>query len=97
MDEFKGDYLESLKWLTDDELVILDDVGSTGLRDWREEILFEFIDSRYNSMQPTIITSNFSMKEFKSLYQGRIYDRLSASENTIIEIHDSPSLRGQGL
>lgn len=97
MDAFKGDYLDALEWLIDDQLLILDDVGSTGLREWREEVLFDLIDARYNSMLPTVITSNFTQAEFKKLYHPRVCDRLFASENTIIEIEDGQSLRPQGL
>lgn len=97
MDYNRGDYLESLKWLIDDQLLILDDVGSTGVREWREEVLFDLIDSRYNSMLPTVITSNFTKADFKKLYHPRVCDRLFASENTIIEITDVQSLREQGM
>lgn len=97
MDSHKGDYLDTLKWLTDDQLVILDDVGSTGIREWREEVLFDFIDSRYNSMLPTVITSNFTEEEFRKLYHPRVCDRLFATENIIIEIKDGVSFRTKGL
>lgn len=96
MDEYKGDYLESLSQLTDDQLIILDDVGSTGLREWREEVLFAFLDERYNSMMPTVITSNFTVQEFRQNFHPRICDRLFATENIIIEIKE-PSLRTQGM
>ena len=97
MDSVKGDYLDSLQWLIDDQLLILDDVGSTGVREWREEVLFDLIDARYNSMLPTVITSNFTQADFKKLYHPRVCDRLFASENIIIEIEDGTSLRGQGF
>ncbi len=84
MSEFKGDYFQTLKLLIDDDLVILDDIGSSGVNDWREEILFKTIDERYNSLKPTIITSNFSRGEFKKLYHPRIYSRIYDHENFII-------------
>ncbi len=96
MEDYKGDYLETLRLLIDDQLVMIDDVGSTGLNDWREEILFDAIDERYNTMLPTVITSNFSIAEFKKVYHPRICSRLFATENTIIEILDGVDLRGQG-
>jgi DNA replication protein DnaC len=88
MTEYKGDYLETLKFLIDDDLVILDDIGSDGVNEWRKEILFEAIDQRYNSLKPTIFISNFTRKEFKEIYHARLGSRLFAKENIIIEIHD---------
>lgn len=93
MDDCKGDYLDALKFLIDDELVILDDIGSTGLNEWRKEIIFDAIDERYNSMKPTVITSNFSIKEFKEFFHERVPSRLFAKENCIIEILDGVDLR----
>lgn len=94
IDEFKGsDYIECLKYLIDDDFIILDDIGSTGLTDWRKEVLFSAIDMRYNSMKPTLITTNLSRKEFNELFHERFSSRLFASSNTIIEIHDGPDLR----
>jgi len=93
MEDFKGDYLETLKLLIDDDIVIIDDIGSTGLNEWRKEIIFDAIDERYNTMKPTIITSNFSRKEFESLFHERLSSRLFAAENIIIEIHDGNDLR----
>jgi DNA replication protein DnaC len=92
--EGKGEYLEQLRYLTDDELVILDDVGSginpekVTYRDleFRREVFFSFLDYRYNRMLPTIITSNFGQKEFEDVFSQRISSRLYASENTIVSL-----------
>lgn len=95
MDDFKGDYLETLKHLIDDDFVIIDDIGSTGLNEWRKEVIFDAIDERYNSMKPTVITSNFSRKEFETLYHKRLSSRLFSTENFIIEINDGLDLRSE--
>jgi len=92
--EGSGEYLKELERLTDDAIVILDDVassitpGKVTYKDfeWRREIFFHFLDSRYNSMLPTIITSNLTPPEFKEIYSQRIYSRLFATENTIITL-----------
>jgi primosomal protein DnaI len=97
MDLSKGDYLEHLKYMIDDDFLIIDDIGSTGLREWREEVLFEIINFRYENMKPTVFTSNFTISEFKKLYHPRVSDRLFATENTIIEITDGKSLRSEGM
>lgn len=89
-----GDYIHNLKFLIDDDLVILDDVASginpekSSYRDleFRREVFFSFLDYRYNMMKPTIITSNFTREDFKNVYSDRIYSRLFAKENTIISV-----------
>lgn len=93
MKEGSGDYLSVLKLLIDDDFLMIDDVGSTGVNEWREEILFDAVDERYNSMKPTIFTSNFTVEEFKNNYHERISSRLFAKENIIIEIHDGIDMR----
>lgn len=89
----KGDYLTALKFLIDDDFVMIDDVGSTGLTEWRKEIFFDAIDERYCTMKPTIITSNFTIQEFKNHYPERVSSRLFAKENTILEIPDGVDMR----
>lgn len=101
-----GDYLIDLEFMIDDELVILDDVGSginpdkVTYRDleFRREVFYSFLDYRYNRRAPTIITSNFTRKEFLEVYSERIESRLFATENTIIEIFgDGLDKRQQGM
>lgn len=93
------DYSKTLELLIDDEFIILDDVGS-GINpgkvsykdlEWRREILFNFLDNRYNSMQPTIITSNLNKEQFEEVYSERISSRLFSAENKII------TMFGKGL
>lgn len=92
----RGDYLETLHLLIDDDFIILDDVGSSGHTAWREEILMETIDIRYESTKPTLITSNLSQEEFYKTYGPRITSRLFAKENTIIDLFESSDLRTEG-
>ncbi len=88
MDEFKGDYLDALKYLIDDQFVMLDDIGSTGLNQWRSEVFFDALDERYNTMLPTVFTTNFSSEEIKRNFHPRVYSRLFDKENVVIEIND---------
>jgi len=92
-----GDYGRNLEMMIDDDIVILDDVGS-GINphqvsykdlEWRREIFFHFLDYRYHSKMPTIITSNFKKSEFESVYSERIMSRLFAKENTVIGLFGS--------
>lgn len=90
------DQVNSLKNLLDDKLIFLDDVGSQAINDWRRDIFFDAIDYRYNSMMPTVLTTNMSRKDFLERYHERVYSRIFATENTIIELHDGDDLRMQG-
>lgn len=63
------------------------------LRALQEEVLFKVIDERYNSMKPSVFTSNFSLKEFRNAFHPRVCSRLFAKENQIIEILNGDDLR----
>ena len=97
MNEYNSEQLETLKFLIDDEIVIIDDIGFSGPNEWRNMIISDLIDERYNTMQPTIFTSNYSLKEFETIYHKRVSSRLFASENTIIEINNGQDLRKENL
>lgn len=88
-----NDYFKTLEQAMDDEFCIIDDIGSTGVTDWRKEVIFSAIDLRYNSMRPTIITSNLNRDQIKEKYEWRTADRLFAKENTIIDLFGMPSMR----
>lgn len=45
------------------DLLIIDDLGSDATNEWANTRLRAAIDARYDSMKPTIITSNYSKKE----------------------------------
>lgn len=104
--EEKGEWAGNLEYMTDDELIMLDDVGSwwndgrVSNRDheWRIEVFFHFLDYRYSRQLPTIITSNLTPSQFKEVYSERISSRLFAKENTLISIFDeTPDKRSLGL
>lgn len=86
-----------LEYLVDDELIILDDVGSNSWTEWKEDMFFDLINMRYNSMMPTIITSNLTRKQFYDTYQPRVTSRLFAKENTVIELKDAQDFRELGM
>jgi DNA replication protein DnaC len=93
---YEGDYSENLTFLTDHDFLILDDLESTGVTDWRKEALFTFIDSRYNSKKPTVISSNLNEGLINEKLGERFHSRILAAENTIVKIN-SQDLRKEGL
>ncbi len=92
-----GDYISNLHDLVDDDLIIVDDIGSSGHNAWREEILMELVDYRYKDGKKTVFTSNLSKSDFRSIYGERITSRLFSSQNTIVELFGMPDLRQQGM
>lgn len=103
--EGNGDYIAELKYLIDDDIVILDDVGAAFKtaydinkdHSFADRILMEFVDYRYNVMKPTIITSNFKKEELRDIYGERIYSRMFAAENIIIETFNETDKRTLGM
>ena len=105
--EGAGSWEENLRYLVDDELIVLDDVARWAVKngefnpernEWSREVFQEFLDLRYNTTLPTIITSNLTRQQLKSMYGERVASRLFATENTFIECFDPAlDLRGQGL
>ena len=84
-------YLQGL--CKNNNFMIWDDLGSTLTHgknnfydDDRKNIMYQFIDERYNSKQPTIITTNYKIHELDSMINPRISSRLLAKENLIIEL-----------
>lgn len=88
-----GDYLDELKYCIDDDLLMIDDIGSQDLTQFRKDNLFYVIDERYSSRKPTIIISNLSRKQFEREFPGRFISRLFAKDNIIIDLDDGVDLR----
>lgn len=93
-----GDYLSHLHDLVDDELFILDDIGSSGQGQtaWREEILMEVLDHRYKHKSASVYTSNLTRVDFEMQYHLRISSRLFAAENFILDMASMPDQRALG-
>lgn len=91
--ESRGDFIQELEYLLDDELVMFDDMGSSVMNDWRCEMLFEAIDKRYRSELPTVFTSNLTRNQIYTDLGPRIHSRLFSKENLVIECHEGADLR----
>lgn len=76
---------KELERLFDCDLIFMDDFGKLSHTEHKETMFFDAIDIRYNSMKPTVLTSNLSIEEFKKIYEPRLCSRLFNNENIIIE------------
>jgi DNA replication protein DnaC len=92
-----GDFMIYAKQLVDDTFIILDDVGSSRINEWTQELLLEIIDYRTREKAPTLITTNLSQSEMKDLYGHRISSRIFAAKNTIIDSNGMKNFREEGL
>ena len=45
------------------DLLILDDFGVGKISDWNLDVMYQLLNTRYNSSRPTIVTSNYSLEE----------------------------------
>lgn len=73
------------RWLTERELIhrettvdylVLDDLGSGNLSDHERRCTLELIDQRVNDLLPTIVTSNWSLKDISEKLDERVASRL---------------------
>lgn len=72
----KQQYIDGLNRFT---LLVIDDLASEADTDYRNEIIFNVIDSRYRAGLPVIITTNLTAQELKNaqdIRKQRIYSRL---------------------
>lgn len=70
--------------IADVDFLVLDDLGAEYKNDWILNTVDAVITHRFNSLKPTIITTNLSPDELKGRYAGRVIDRLKASSLTIV-------------
>ena len=66
-------YLESLENI---QYLVLDDLGQEYATDWSRQVLFEIIDTRYESRKPTLITTNISTSDWGQYLGSACADRL---------------------
>lgn len=65
-------------YLINREILVIDDLFRTKVSEWTISILFEIIDKRWETMKPTIITSNYLIKEIYDIdtsFASRINNR----------------------
>lgn len=87
------DYLHEVDLMTDDHLVIFDDLGSNPPNEWRSEVLFYLVDKKYTQQKPMIFTSNLTRQEIQDQYGLRFHSRFFDKDNIIIENFDSIDYR----
>jgi DNA replication protein DnaC len=82
--DMQGTFEQAVEALSDDHLVIMDDLGSTGTSEWKKDVLLKFIDVRYASRLPTVITSNLTKEEIWEKLGKRAHSRIFDIRNTLL-------------
>lgn len=97
--EDNEDYYKKIEHFCARDLLIFDDIGSTGQSQtgWRQEVIFELVDLRYRSKNPTIFTTNLNDSELQARLGFRTCSRLFDVGNTIIDMFSYPDLRLQKM
>lgn len=90
------DFHKAMEYFVDDDFIIIDDIGSTGQTEWREEMLMALVDLRYAAKKPTVFTSNLSISDFYKRYEKRICSRLFAGNNIILDLEGNTDHRSEG-
>lgn len=67
----------SAKYWQRKPIIILDDVGAEKPTEWNLEILYRFINYRYEQMLPTFFASNLSLQELAEKTSDRIASRIA--------------------
>lgn len=66
-----GNMDDAIQLFVNPKLLILDDIGADNVGEWANTRLRAVIDERYDSMKPTVFTSNYSFTELmRHLDQG---------------------------
>ena len=79
LDTYGSHYPILNKW-KEKQVIIIDDLGSSKITDWRMEVLLDLIDYRWSNELATLITSNLNMAEIKNNLGLRLSSRLSAGK-----------------
>jgi len=75
---------EEIRKISQNEILIYDDLGASTNSEWQKEVMLDLIDQRYSENRPTIITSNLGWNAMKELLGERTQRRINSEDNTII-------------
>jgi len=99
-DRLRGEIQQNHEWgdalrqMTDDQMVVWDDFGRSTPNDWRKDVYFNFIDYRYSSNLPTILTTNYSKKEIEEDFNAALASRVFGRKNScVIDLREVSDMR----
>lgn len=87
---------DALRRVTSVDLLILDEIGVQFGSEFEKNLLFEIINTRYESRLPTIILSNLTQQDVQGYLGERVVDRIREDGGRVITF-DWASHRRNGL
>jgi DNA replication protein DnaC len=69
-------------------LLAIDDLGAAKSTDWTEEINYRLVNHRYEHELPTLITSNVTPKELRTVLGERVASRLVEMAQRVVLVGD---------
>lgn len=57
------------------DLLVMDDLGAMKITEWAVQSLDIIVDRRYRNQKPTVVTSNYTLKEISENFDNRIASR----------------------
>ncbi len=82
----RGEYSKEVEYILDDQFVMYDDLGCCGLSEWRKEVLLSMVDIRYETGNPTIITTNWTKKFMYENLGERSSSRIFDKNNLVVDM-----------
>lgn len=67
---------QKLNYIREVPLLILDDIGTEKQTEYVDQLIYDFVNSRYENRKQTVFTSNFSIQEISNKYHPRIASRI---------------------
>lgn len=77
-----------IKYISESDLLIIDDLGTELVTTYTAEVLFDLINTRINSGKKTIINTNLSLEDIETIYSARISSRLLGNYKRLLLIGD---------
>lgn len=84
-------------FIVDPDLLIIDDLGAEAVTEWNNARLRAAINDRYNTMKPTIITSNYSKKKLAAMMQSGDNQAARAIYSRLCEMTESKEIKGEDI
>jgi DNA replication protein DnaC len=84
----KMNWKSELKRICECDYMIIDDVGSSDMSSFRNDVLLELVNNRLNDYLPTLMTSNLARKDcIAKGYDPRTISRIFNPSNVIVEVN----------